>query len=443
MKLFIISLFLLLSFSSSYAFSDIETNWYKQSILELKDSWVVNGFDNGTYLPEDSTSRAELLKIILNTAEIDIVEPEESCFKDISASVWYTKYACTGTDLWIVKWYEDGTFKPNNKLTVIEALAFAARAFDIELWDTPEWEEWFEKYQDFAHKNNIVPIHSYTQERLISRWQAAELLVRMKKHSEGTRLDYKSVWCEMNPGLRSGSYNVEIDWVERNYLLYVPSGMRKWKEMSLAVAFHGRTNNNEQVRDYMQLGGWRYGYKQNDFIVAYPAGVWPGPFSWSQQSNIELFDAIITKVSEELCVNRDAVFTVGHSLGSYMSNKTSCLRWDVVRAMAWVASSGYNGDCTGPAASLITHLEWDPLAGYAGWVWAYNIRSVKNLCDDEERDTRVWDIRSCTQKTSCTTGNTVLFCNEYATYWDDQHSWPKEGSDDILDFFREVEDYSK
>ncbi len=443
MKLFIILFLSLFSFGSTYAFTDIENNWYKQSILELKESGVINWFNDWTYLPEDKTSRAELLKIILNSAGIEIVEPEESCFTDIFMWNWFTKYICTWTSLWVVNWYNDWTFKPNSKVSVIEALAFSARAFEIDLWETPEGEQWFERYQEFAHDSNIIPIHSYTVDTLISRGQAAELLVRMKKHADGERLDYKSVWCEMNPSLTSGSYNIEIDGVQRNYLLYVPSGMSKWKEMSLAVAFHGRTNNNQQVRDYMQLWGGRYGYKQDDFIVAYPAGVGAGPFSWSQQSNIKLFDAIITKVSEELCVDRDAVFTVGHSLGSYMSNKTSCLRWDVVRAMVWVASSGYRWDCTGPAASLITHLEWDPLAGYAGWVGAYNIKSEINICEDEERDTRVWDIRSCTQKTSCTDGNTVLFCNDYATYWNDQHSWPKDGSDDMLDFFRDIDKYSE
>ena len=76
---------------------------------------------------------------------------------------------------------------------MIEALAFSARAFEIDLGDTPEGEQWFEKYQDFAHDNNIIPVHSYTVDTLISRGQAAELLVRMKKHSDGEKLTYQSV----------------------------------------------------------------------------------------------------------------------------------------------------------------------------------------------------------------------------------------------------------
>jgi polyhydroxybutyrate depolymerase len=194
----------------------------------------------------------------------------------------------------------------------------------------------------------------------------------------------------------------------------------------------------------MQLGGSSYRSAQNpsDFIVAYPAGMWDGPYSWSQYANIEFFDAMITEISENLCVNRDAVFSVGHSLWSYMSNKVSCQRGDVIRAMAWVASDGFNGDCSWPVASLITHLPGDLLASYSWGERAYSIRSDVNQCWSSEESTSLWDIKSCSEKLSCTPWNTVLFCNSYATYWNDQHSWPKNGSDDILNFFRDVDDYN-
>jgi len=32
--------------------------------------------------------------------------------------------------------------------------------------------------------------------------------------------------------------------------------------------------------------------------------------------------------------------------------------------MVGVASNGYDGDCTGPVSSLITHLPGDPLSPY-------------------------------------------------------------------------------
>jgi len=441
-QLFVFFLLIFISATSVSAFDDIWNNWYKQSIIELSDDWIVDGFDNNTYLPEDTTTRAEILKIILSAADIESLPPEETCFKDIYTNDWQAKYVCSWAERWITKWYEDGTFRPNGTVTVLEAIAFSSRAFDVDVSSLWEWDVWYEKYQAFMHINNIFPIHKYTVDTLISRGQAAELVNNIRLFSQWESLDYKSVWCEIEPSLVSWSYNIDVAGESRNYLLYVPSGMQKWKDVSLAVAFHGRTNSNQMVRDYMQLWGGRYGYKQNDFIVAYPAGLWNWPYSWSQYENIEFFDAIITQISEKLCVNRDEIFSIGHSLWSYMSNKVSCQRWDVIRAMAWVASDGFRWDCSWPVASLITHLPWDPLASYNWWLRAYSIRSEVNQCGLSETNTSIWDIKSCSQKNSCTPWNTTLFCNSYATYWNDQHSWPKEGSDDILDFFRNINDYS-
>jgi len=425
------------------AFSDIENNWYKSSVLDLKDLWIINGYDDGTYLPENKVSRAEILKIIMNAAWSEVQDTQEICFIDVPLDTWYAKYVCSWVKSWITNWYPDGTFDPDWEITVLETLAFAGRAFDIDLEYLWEGDTWYQKYQAHAHLENIIPKHAYTIDTLASRWQAAQIINNMRIIASGQNVDYKSIWCSVDPSLTSGSYTLNINGSLREYLLYVPSGMKQNKEMSLAVAFHGRTNSNEMVRDYMQLGWWAYGYKQNDFIVAYPAAAPSWPYSWFNYSHIEFFDAIITEISEKLCINRDEVFTVGHSLGSYMSNKVSCQRWDVIRAMAWVASDGFNGECSGPVSSLITHLSWDPLASYSWGQRAYRLKSEQNYCEPEEISTSIWDIRSCVQKNSCTLWNTVLFCNSYATYGNDQHSWPKEWSDDILDFFRDIEEYSK
>jgi polyhydroxybutyrate depolymerase len=357
--------------------------------------------------------------------------------------MWQAKYACSWAELWITKWYEDGTFKPGWSVTALEAIAFSTRAFEVDVESLWEWDEWYEKYQAYAHINNLMPIHSYWKDRFINRGQAADLINRMRKVSEGQKIDYASTGCSIAPSISSGSYNRTVSWIDRNYLLYVPPWMQIWKQTSLIVAFHGRTNSNQMVRDYMKLWGGSYGQQQWDFVVAYPAGMWPGPYSWSQYANIEFFDAIVTELSEKLCIDRDAVFSVGHSLGSYMSNKVSCQRWNVIRAMVWVASSGFNWDCSWPVSSLITHLPGDPLASYAGGQWAYALKSKQNFCSSTEINTSIWDIRNCTQKTSCTPGNTVLFCNEYATYGNDLHGWPKNWADDILDFFRDIDEFAR
>lgn len=441
MKKIILLMFLLcFTLWQTNAFSDIEHNWYKESIESLKGQGIVNGFDDGSFQPLSTVSRAEILKIIINTADLDVVEFGAACFGDVSTSSWQAKYVCSWVDLGITKWYTDGTFRPGNDVTILETLAFAVRAFEIDLDYLWEWSTWYQKYQAFADSENIIPKHAYSIDTYASRWEAANIIYRMQEYSKGKKLDFLSKWCWISPSMKSGEYSININGSTRKYLLYVPSNVSSNSPKNLIVAFHGRTNSNEMVRDYMKLGWGSYGDTRNqkDFIVAYPAGQWAGPYSWTAYENIEFFDAITTQVSESLCIDRDKVFSVGHSLGSWMSNKVSCQRGDVLRAMVWVASDGYNGSCSAPVTSLILHLPGDHLASYQGGLNAYSYKSSQNYCSDASSSTSLGSIKNCEIKTSCSLGNSVTFCNSYSGYGNDPHSWPKDGSDDILDFLNDI-----
>ncbi len=440
-KILSVILLIFLSVSQVGAFNDVSNNWYREPILELKNQWVVSWFDDGNYVPHGFTTRAELLKILLNSAEIELTTDwEKSCFSDVSTDIWYAKYICTAQELWLAKWYDDGTFAPQWDLTVLEALTFASRVFDLDLRESAQDEDWFDRYIEFAHEEEIIPQNAYTNDTLVTRGQVAEIILRVQQYSNGDKLSYESIWCDVN-GLETGSYTLEVNGVQREYLLYVPSTFFN-KELGLIVAFHGRTNSNEQVRDYMVLWWGSYGdtRKQKDYIVAYPAGIWPGPRSWGEPENIDFFDTLIRHIADNACISRDKVFSIGHSLGSYMSNKVSCLRGDVIRAMVGVASSGYDGTCTWPSSSLIMHLQQDHLASYIGWKRAYNIRSEKNLCSDETQEVQI-NGNTCEQKTSCSQGNTTIFCNSYDTYGDDPHSWPESGWAMMFEYLENIESY--
>lgn len=69
----------------------------------------------------------------MNTAKIEIQEADSRCFSDVATDVWYSKYICSGVDIGITNGYENGTFQPNGDITVLETLAFAVRAFQIDL----------------------------------------------------------------------------------------------------------------------------------------------------------------------------------------------------------------------------------------------------------------------------------------------------------------------
>lgn len=427
------------------AFSDIENNWYKHSIEALESEWIIQWFDDGTFKPHEELTRAELLKILFKSSNREIKdEGNKSCFSDVSPSDWYTKYVCSAKELGFAKGYDDNSFRPGNSLTVLEALVFWLRINEIELRDAKEDEPWYLRYQEFAHSAEIMQEYRYTLDTLISRWQAADMLYKLSLFTKEEAFSSLSAGCNINTQIPSGSHNINVDGVKRNYLLYVPNGISKNNPKGLIVAFHGRTNSNKMVRDYMGLGGGRWGKGQNDYVVAYLAGLGTGPYTWHQESNIDFFDTLLTNLSEDLCIDREKIFVVGHSLGSYMANRVSCRRGDVIRAMVGVASSGNTKNpCTGPIASMTLHLTADRLSPYRDGQHAFVKRSEQNMCEESESSVRVDGIGTCTQKQECSSGNTSLFCDSYSTYQWDTHGWPKNGAQGILDFFRNIEEYTQ
>jgi hypothetical protein len=54
--------------SVSALFQDVDTSWYKDSIMTLANEKVISGYSDGNFGPEKPITRAELLKIILTVS---------------------------------------------------------------------------------------------------------------------------------------------------------------------------------------------------------------------------------------------------------------------------------------------------------------------------------------------------------------------------------------
>ena len=90
------------------------------------------------FRPTDSITRAEFAKIVCTVFGLEVntntqVEP----FNDVADNAWYAKYIAAlynakgvnkGT---IINGYEDGTFRPNDKITRQEAAKIIASAYTI------------------------------------------------------------------------------------------------------------------------------------------------------------------------------------------------------------------------------------------------------------------------------------------------------------------------
>lgn len=416
-------------FSQTIAFSDIETSFHKQAIWELEEQKLVSGYEDGSFKPRETISREEILKLIFQLSESEVDTEQTGCFGDVNSDMWSEKYICSWNTLEIVKGFEDGTFRPFEKVTFLEALAFSARAFELDIPEDDS-EEWFEKYRDFMDEKNIFPKHSYTRDTFINRWQAAELLLALKKYKQAETLSLDSIWCNMND-TPSDSGTLEVAGKTRKYIFSLPSGYTPSNSYPLVFGIHGRTNSNAMVQDYMKLERYPEGA-----IVVYPAGLGAGPFNWAESENIDYFDALVSKITENYCVKRDKIFVVGHSLWGYMTYKLGCLRGDIIRAISVVWGASYAGKCEYPVATQILHRPDDHLVSYNQGEQMLRQFQKVNLCTSETQKQEFGNI-SQTQY-SCSWENPVVFGNDFATYANDPHSWPKWGSSFAFDFFESL-----
>ena len=94
-------------------FADIEGHWAEQDILTMAKKGIVQG-SNGFYRPEDSVTRAEMVTVMIRSANLSAMEYAK-CFSDIKAEDWYAGYIQAALSAGFIS--PDVVFRPNDPIT--------------------------------------------------------------------------------------------------------------------------------------------------------------------------------------------------------------------------------------------------------------------------------------------------------------------------------------
>ncbi len=179
-------------------FSDIGGRDDRQGIEFLKNMGVIQGYNDGTYKPDRSITRAEFTKIILETTNIPLkeckpadIENISSIFSDVNAEDWFSKYICIANKSGLINGYNDGTFKPNNQINFAESAKIITLAQDEEFIDITkktenlENTEWFEKYIEALKNENAIDANTIPEyNNSFSRGQMADVIWRLSTGTE-------------------------------------------------------------------------------------------------------------------------------------------------------------------------------------------------------------------------------------------------------------------
>lgn len=160
---------------AAYAFNDSIGHLNEEAIDYLEENNVVQGYDDGTYRPNNEINRAEFLKIILESLDIDL-DASGYCFPDVQSD-WYASYVCKAKNLGIVSGYSDGYFRPANKVNLVEALKIILEAYETSL--NYNYSAWYEPYFYFMQDNNLFVSVSSDIAHKITKGEMAQLIYNL------------------------------------------------------------------------------------------------------------------------------------------------------------------------------------------------------------------------------------------------------------------------
>lgn len=115
--------------SENIEFSDVyEGTWFYNDVKLLSADGMIKGYEDGTFRPENKITRAEFVSMLLG--ETDEKYYAFSVFKDIEDDFWYTDKVRLASAKGYITGYEDGTFRPDAYITRAEVVTIMNKALE-------------------------------------------------------------------------------------------------------------------------------------------------------------------------------------------------------------------------------------------------------------------------------------------------------------------------
>ncbi|MEK3796001.1 S-layer homology domain-containing protein [Paenibacillus sp. FSL R7-0204] len=111
-------------------FADVEKHWAKNAVNDMGSRLVINGVNESTFNPNADITRAEFAAIIVRGLGLKLGE-EAAKFADVPANSWYAAAVGTASGAGLITGFEDGTFRPGDRITREQAMNILAKAMKL------------------------------------------------------------------------------------------------------------------------------------------------------------------------------------------------------------------------------------------------------------------------------------------------------------------------
>ena len=153
-----------LAVSANAAFKDVKDidETYAEAVEVLTGMKVFKGYEDGSFLPKNAITRAEVAAIVYRIYTTDVkdtyVKNYETYnkFADMAGAGWAKGYIGYCANAALVKGYPDGNFKPSGNVTGYEVLAMILRAVGYDQKNEFTGADWALHVAEIAERQGIL-----------------------------------------------------------------------------------------------------------------------------------------------------------------------------------------------------------------------------------------------------------------------------------------------
>lgn len=178
--------------SDTNSYTDVAAgSWYNNAVSTLSAMGVLGGYEDGSFRPNASITRAEFAKIAVSFFELEGLACENP-FLDVAPSAWYAESVAAAAEIGLIEGYEGGFFRPDAPITRAEACTIVNRTLgraphaagllpesEMNLWpDNMDASAWYyAQIQEATNSHDFVwagEFEQWTQKLPERDWDALQ-----------------------------------------------------------------------------------------------------------------------------------------------------------------------------------------------------------------------------------------------------------------------------
>lgn len=178
--------------SDTNSYTDVAAgSWYNNAVSTLSAMGILGGYEDGSFRPNASITRAEFAKIAVSFFELEGLDCENP-FLDVAPSAWYAESVAAAAEIGLIEGYEGGLFRPDAPITRAEACTIVNRTLgraphaagllpesEMNLWpDNMDASAWYyAQIQEATNSHDFVwagEFEQWTQKLPERDWDALQ-----------------------------------------------------------------------------------------------------------------------------------------------------------------------------------------------------------------------------------------------------------------------------